>query len=213
VLIKALEQGKWLVLDNANLCSASVLDRLNSLLEPNGFLSINEHCGPDGEPKIVKPHPNFRIFLTMDARFGELSRAMRNRAVEIYLEPFVVNQDLHLNCSSETEPSLHRFRNVERVMDKTVSNSEETQMLQVVAFDNLSMADMPLLARFSSAMQSLVTPDSGKDILPVFKAFLNIVQNPLNMSCCNALLHLYQESGGRKIQDAQVSARDDLLVK
>jgi hypothetical protein len=98
-------------------------------------------------------------------------------------------------------------------MDKTVSNSEETQMLQVVAFDNLSMADMPLLARFSSAMQSLVTPDSGKDILPVFKAFLNIVQNPLNMSCCNALLHLYQESGGRKIQDAQVSARDDLLVK
>ena len=44
VLIRALEQGKWLVLDNANLCSSAVLDRLNSLLEPNGYLSINEHC-------------------------------------------------------------------------------------------------------------------------------------------------------------------------
>ncbi|KAH7349444.1 midasin [Plectosphaerella cucumerina] len=43
VIIKALQRGDWLVLDNANLCNASVLDRLNSLLEPNGFLSINEH--------------------------------------------------------------------------------------------------------------------------------------------------------------------------
>jgi midasin len=78
VLIKAVEEGKWLVLDNANLCSLSVLDRLNSLLEPNGFLVINEHCGSDGKAKIVKPHPDFRLFMTMDPRFGELSRAMRN---------------------------------------------------------------------------------------------------------------------------------------
>src|SRR5690606_37805211 len=76
LLVKAVQQGKWLVLDNANLCSASVLDRLNSLLEPNGFLIINEHSGPDGQPRLVKPHPNFRLFLTMDPRNGELSRAM-----------------------------------------------------------------------------------------------------------------------------------------
>jgi midasin len=87
VLIQALLHGKWLVLDNANLCSSAVLDRLNSLLEPNGYLSINEHSTADGEARIVKPHPNFRIFLTMDPRYGELSRAMRNRAVEICLLP------------------------------------------------------------------------------------------------------------------------------
>jgi midasin (ATPase involved in ribosome maturation) len=33
VLLHALEAGHWLLLDNVNFCSASVLDRLNSLLE------------------------------------------------------------------------------------------------------------------------------------------------------------------------------------
>ena len=85
ILVKALKQGRWLILDNANLCSPSVLDRLNSLLEPNGFLSINEHRKPDGSADIVKPHPAFRLFMTMDPRHGELSRAMRNRSVELFM--------------------------------------------------------------------------------------------------------------------------------
>ncbi|EHL02361.1 putative Midasin [Glarea lozoyensis 74030] len=86
LLVKAIEQGEWLVLDNANLCSASVLDRLNSLLEPNGVLSINEHCGPDGEPKLVRPHPEFRLFLTMDARFEffiEIDQAVSMQRTQI----------------------------------------------------------------------------------------------------------------------------------
>ena len=42
MLVKAVEKGHWLILDNANLCSPSVLDRLNSLLEIDGSLLINE---------------------------------------------------------------------------------------------------------------------------------------------------------------------------
>src|SRR5205814_3359908 len=80
ILVDALEQGKWLILDNANLCGSSVLDRLNSLLEPNGVLIINEHRTSNGDAKLVKPHPDFRLFMTMDPRHGELSRAMRNRS-------------------------------------------------------------------------------------------------------------------------------------
>ncbi|PQE19082.1 hypothetical protein CJF30_00007426 [Rutstroemia sp. NJR-2017a BBW] len=151
VLIKALEQGKWLVLDNANLCSASVLDRLNSLLEPNGFLSINEHCGPDGEPKVVKPHPDFRIFLTMDPRFGELSRAMRNRAVEIYVEPPL--DDTHLdacNYDSFTQPeaSLQRYRQVTKVLSRGDHPLSLQNHVLSIALDNLSWSDLPLLSRF-----------------------------------------------------------------
>jgi midasin len=61
------------------------LDRLNSLLEPNGSLIINEHVAEDGTPRNIRPHPNFRIFMTVDSRYGELSRPMRNRALEIHL--------------------------------------------------------------------------------------------------------------------------------
>ncbi|OQR87196.1 midasin-like protein, partial [Achlya hypogyna] len=86
-LLRAMEQGDWLLLDNVNFCSASVLDRLNSLLEINGELLVNE-CGVvNGTLRVVKPHPDFRIFLAMDAQFGEVSRAMRNRCIEIALVP------------------------------------------------------------------------------------------------------------------------------
>lgn len=83
-LLQAVEAGAWLVLDNANFCSASVLDRLNSLLEPHGFLLVNESGSVVGQPRVVRPHPSFRLFFTMDPRHGEVSRALRNRCVELF---------------------------------------------------------------------------------------------------------------------------------
>ncbi len=32
----AIERGQWVLLDSANLCNPTVLDRLNPLLEPQG---------------------------------------------------------------------------------------------------------------------------------------------------------------------------------
>ncbi|GBC28203.2 uncharacterized protein OCT59_003902 [Rhizophagus irregularis] len=97
VLINALQNGHWLLIDNANLCNPSVLDRLNSLIEPNGVLMINERGLIDGDVKIIQPHKNFRLFMTTDPRNGELSRSMRNRGVEIALlktELFENQQDI-----------------------------------------------------------------------------------------------------------------------
>ncbi|CAB0035735.1 unnamed protein product [Trichogramma brassicae] len=86
VLVKCLKEGTWLMVDQVNVCSAAVLDRLNGLLEPNGVLSIGERgVDNDGNIVTVKPHKNFRLFLTMDPNYGEISRAMRNRGVEIFM--------------------------------------------------------------------------------------------------------------------------------
>ena len=82
-LLRALETGQWVLMDNVNFCSPSVLDRLNPLLEPNGFLAVSERGLVGGQVRHVYPHPNFRLFLTMDPKYGEISRAMRNRALEI----------------------------------------------------------------------------------------------------------------------------------
>jgi len=41
LLVDALQRA-WLLLDNINLCSGAVLDRLNSLLEPGGSLLLVE---------------------------------------------------------------------------------------------------------------------------------------------------------------------------
>ncbi|XP_050232290.1 midasin isoform X2 [Mercurialis annua] len=87
VLIKAIENGEWVILENANLCNPTVLDRINSLVEASGTITINE-CGTvNGSPVVLHPHPNFRMFLTVNPRYGEVSRAMRNRGVEIFMMP------------------------------------------------------------------------------------------------------------------------------
>lgn len=62
-------------MDNVNLCSAAVLDRLNALLEPNGVLTVGERGVDDkGQMVEIKPHQDFRLFLTMDPKNGEISR-------------------------------------------------------------------------------------------------------------------------------------------
>lgn len=91
VLVEAMLKGYWLLLENVNLCPSSVLDRLNSVMEKDGELLLSECGTQDGEDssssshRLIKPHPNFRVFLTMNPANGEISRAMRNRCVEISL--------------------------------------------------------------------------------------------------------------------------------
>lgn len=95
-LVKAMRQGYWLVLDGANLCSPSVLDRLNSLCEMGGSLVLTEK-GLDQSP--ITPHPNFRLFMLVNNGLGEISRAMRNRGIEIALDQSALskNGDIVLN--------------------------------------------------------------------------------------------------------------------
>ncbi|XP_064402600.1 midasin-like isoform X2 [Halichondria panicea] len=85
VLVEAVKYGHWLLISHANFCSPSVLDRLNALLEPGGVLCLDEKgMIGDSEP-LIQPHSDFRLFLTMDPCHGEISRAMRNRGIEVYI--------------------------------------------------------------------------------------------------------------------------------
>ena len=210
VLIKALEQGKWLVLDNANLCSASVLDRLNSLLEPNGFLSINEHCMPNGDPKIVKPHPDFRIFLTMDPRFGELSRAMRNRAIEIFFEPSATNDDIGPLATLEVESAMQRYTEVSKVLKAKVANSNNRDLVVQTALESLSWSDLAMLPRYSEAVQTAQPNDA--DISTLCHPYNELYQAPTNQAfraSVGQLLDNFATQNGlsKSFRDAQVSDR------
>eukprot|EP00899_Mesostigma_viride_P010035 jgi/Mesvir1/19032/Mv12798-RA.1 len=97
VLLTALERGHWVLLENANFCSATVLDRLNPLLEPGGSILVSERGLVDGAPLLLAPHPNFRLFLTLDPAYGDVSRAMRNRGIEVFLLPDGTEDDPTIN--------------------------------------------------------------------------------------------------------------------
>ncbi|RPD62626.1 midasin [Lentinus tigrinus ALCF2SS1-7] len=114
-LVRALKEGHWLLLDGANLCNPSVLDRLNSLCEMGGSLALNERGAVNGEVQILYPHPDFRLFMCADAQYGELSRAMRNRGIEIALTSSFDQEDLcrladHLRCSSVGLCNVHDLK-------------------------------------------------------------------------------------------------------
>jgi midasin len=154
ILIDALQKGHWVVLDNANLCTSSVLDRLNSLLEPGGCLIVNEKLGPDGQAQVVKPHPDFRIFMTMDPGHGELSRAMRNRAIEIFISDTDENHsdrsDLPLRYGCES--SMDTFRCFQAIDWHTVPEYTWNSVFEEI-FSRFSFSDYKFVHRWERSMQ------------------------------------------------------------
>jgi midasin len=110
-LVRAMKNGDWLLIEDANLCSPSVLDRLNSLFETGGRLQLAERGPVNGEIQIIAPHPAFRLVMTLDPRNGELSRAMRNRGIEIAILPSTSvspspNSSLFFTSDEYREPTL-----------------------------------------------------------------------------------------------------------
>ncbi|KAF4943113.1 hypothetical protein F66182_18839, partial [Fusarium sp. NRRL 66182] len=150
-LTEAIQLGHWVVLDNANLCNASVLDRLNSLMEPNGYLVLNEQRTEDGSARTIVPHPNFRLFLTMDPRNGALSRAMRNRSVEVcFLSEFPVAASSKHTPSFTLESALYRLRYV--WYSDAESESVVANQLLGIRLDHLEMSD---LSSFYNSLRQL----------------------------------------------------------
>ena len=174
ILIKAMKQGRWLILDNANMCSSAVLDRLNSLLEPNGFLSINEHRNSDGSAQIVKPHPNFRLFVTMDPRHGELSRAMRNRTIELFMSAQSPCPAVNI-LGSDSEYTVSRF-DVFQAIDWNNLNEIQFKALLAICFDHLTFSDLRLLRQWQTQ---------------IFKGLSNIV--PSKLVWFSDVANIYQQ--------------------
>jgi midasin len=85
LLVRALRNGDWIVLDELNLAPTDVLEALNRLLDDNRELVIPE------THEVVRPHPHFMLFATQNppglyAGRKVLSRAFRNRFLEVHFE-------------------------------------------------------------------------------------------------------------------------------
>ncbi|KAL8829768.1 MAG: hypothetical protein Q9170_006033, partial [Blastenia crenularia] len=177
ILVQAVVEGKWLVLDNANLCSPSVLDRLNSLLEPDGVLNINERRSDDGSVRIVRPHTNFRIFMTMDPQHGELSRSMRNRNIEIFI-PQPEDRPVCDGISLTVDSSTVRFEQLQRSCFSS-AESLSSQELIWIFLDHLTFSDQILVKRWSEqVLAGLVemSPELGRSFYSAIQLFTKIVR-------------------------------------
>lgn len=153
-LIKAMKSGHWLLMDGANLCSPSVLDRLNSLCESDGFLVLSEKGFVDGQVQLIKPHPNFRLFMSVDPQYGELSRAMRNRGVEIALLATPLSDDHSILLDHYRLPlSLKNF--TDPIMEGAIFDAARRGLFQV-DFSALNISSTGRSLDQDSALSSLV---------------------------------------------------------
>ena len=88
-LVLAMRSESILLLDEISLADDSVLERLNSVLEPSRVLVLAEKGTWDPENPEIIAHTDFRIVATMnpgcDHGKKELSPALRNRFTEIWV--------------------------------------------------------------------------------------------------------------------------------
>lgn len=83
VLVEAMRNGHWIILDELNLASSDILEALNRVLDDNRELFIAE------TQTLVRAHPNFMLFATQNppGLYGgrkTLSRAFKNRFIELH---------------------------------------------------------------------------------------------------------------------------------
>ncbi|GFR07331.1 midasin [Trichonephila clavata] len=87
-LIKAMIGGHYFLCDEISLADDSVLERLNSILEPEQKILLTEKCLDEEMNMEITAKEGFQFFATMNpgGDFGkkELSPALRNRFTEIW---------------------------------------------------------------------------------------------------------------------------------
>lgn len=97
-LIQAMQEGGLFLLDEISLADDSVLERLNSVLEPSRSVVLAEKGGNDISHLTVVAAPEFELVATMNpgGDYGkkELSPALRNRFTEIWVPHVEEREDL-----------------------------------------------------------------------------------------------------------------------
>ncbi len=103
-LIEAMNNGDVFLLDEISLADDSVLERLNSVLEPGRSIVLAERGGTDSADPAIRASSEFKLIATMNpgGDYGkkELSPALRNRFTEIWVPAVDNREDLELIINS-----------------------------------------------------------------------------------------------------------------
>jgi len=147
-IVTSLKCGQFILLEHVNLCSSAVLDRLNPVFEPNGSLLIAEKgISAQDSAEVVYKSTNFRAFLTVDPKNGELSRAMRNRCVELSL--FRDNYSVDDMRAFVHEQGVHQTEAIDCILGIHKSISQLTE------FNNYSISHLTQFAFLSAAYKRI----------------------------------------------------------
>ena len=200
-LIEAIKYGDWIVLDNTNQSSDALLDRLNSLLEPGGFLAVNERGNIDGEVMTLRPHPEFRLFLLVDPAFGELSRPLRNRGIEIFVKTLNLSNSTDLDellirlnrYTSNPEISrrilfeLTEFSSDKRFICYCIAGAKKFRNLTLLGISTETALTEAIRFVSSTLVQSESTVDLNRSFPVILPPSASLISSPVHFEAADIL--------------------------
>lgn len=126
-LVKAVENGYWVLLDEINLANAETLECLSGLLEGSqGSLCLLER----GDKKPVRRHPNFTLFACMnpstDVGKKDLPAGLRNRFTEFFVDELNEKNDLLLLVNNYLDALALKGKDLESIVKFYLTVRKET---------------------------------------------------------------------------------------
>lgn len=93
-LVRALRKGEWILIDEVNLASNDVLQRLLPIVEQRASLQLVER----GDSATIRRHPDFRLFTCMnpgqEVGKKELPENVRAKFTELFVTDIGRREDL-----------------------------------------------------------------------------------------------------------------------
>ena len=134
VVIRAMKEGKILVLDEVDECSPECLPILNAILDDKSMRNLHT---PEGN---IKPHPDFAVFATTNKRPDELRPSLRSRF------------DIKLCADTPTKGSL---KNVDKKLHDLLLNQTENLNAELYGWsDDITTRSCIAFSRIVSALNN-----------------------------------------------------------
>lgn len=161
----AIEKGGWTVFEEINMAQASKLAFLNSLLDGNKMVRLDNG-------KVIKRHPNFRLFATMNPGYAgtrELNASLRDR----------FNYDGIVTVPELPIPAIKHNLLTNFWLDERVINAMLTVYKKIKAYLQEEQEDVPISPRgligwattiqeeFDYCDQSVFELAAEKNIIPL----------------------------------------------
>ncbi|KAK3104319.1 AAA ATPase midasin, partial [Teratosphaeriaceae sp. CCFEE 6253] len=185
VLVQALRDGHWIVLDELNLAPTDVLEALNRLLDDNRELLIPE------TQETVRPHGDFMLFATQNPAglYGgrkALSRAFRNRFLELHFDDIPINE-LQDILHRRTKLPESRCKRIVTVYNELALLRQENRL-----FEQKSFATLRDLFRWASRPNDTIEQLAANG----FMLLAERVRNPEERMALKAIIEKALSSNG-----------------
>ncbi|MES1920729.1 AAA ATPase midasin, partial [Bonamia ostreae] len=184
ILLQSLKNGDWVLLDEINLASRPVLERIESLIKSidrKKFLLLEK-----GEKEQIRIHKDFRLFASCNPSddFGkkELPESLKSRFSQIY-----VNNDFARNDITKIVQHFAKFENSAKNKNLTKSLVENLTSFYMNIGEKLKLTDRNGENIFFSIRTFVRALKNGKEIVDkyplkraIYEGFSAHFLTPLN---------------------------------